>query len=89
VPAKLERLSLRATPDQKQLFEAAAKVANQTVTTFVLQSAWESACRLLSDQREFPVPEDVWDAFNAALDSSPGEAPRLREFLKTPSVLEA
>jgi uncharacterized protein (DUF1778 family) len=86
---KDERLSLRATRDQKQVFEAAAKRVNQTVTSFVLQSAWDNAQRILADQQEFPLPPEVWDAFTAALDGPPVEAPRLREFLKTPSVLEA
>ena len=75
--ARTQRLGLRTTPAQVALIQRAAAVRGKSVTEFVLSSACEKAEQTLLDQRLFMVDEDVWLAFEEALD----RPPRLNEAL--------
>jgi uncharacterized protein (DUF1778 family) len=85
---KTARLDLRISPDQKQLFEEAAAVTDQTVTEFVVQSAAVAARDVVADRTRFVLPPDQWAAFRAAIEREPRYLPRLAAFLGEPSVLD-
>ena len=50
-------------------------------TQFVLDAATREATTVLLDQRYFQLDTAAFAKFNAALDASPAENPRLRELL--------
>lgn len=85
---KTERLALRVSPEQKQLFEDAAAATDRTVTDFVVQSAAVAARDLLADRSRFVLGSAQWAAFSAAIDRAPQSLPRLAAFLAEPSVLD-
>ena len=57
------------------------KLPGRTVPQFVLDAATREATTVLLDQRYFQLDTDAFAKFNAALDASPAENPRLRELL--------
>ena len=57
------------------------KLPGRTVTQFVLDAATREATTVLLDQRYFQLDTAAFAKFNAALDASPAENPRLRELL--------
>ncbi|TDD89293.1 DUF1778 domain-containing protein [Actinomadura darangshiensis] len=86
--AKDERMHVRVEPGQKALLEAASSASGSTVSAFVLKAATEAAADVLADRRVFVLDEQGWQAFDQALERSPGEVPGLRELLETPTVLD-
>lgn len=86
--ARGERLSIRATGQQRQLLEQAAEAAGKTLTAFVLDASSVEAQRMLADRRVFVLDEASWEQFDAALQRPAVDKPQLRELLETPSVLE-
>ncbi len=58
-----------------------AEAAGKDRTQFVLDAATREATTVLLDQRYFQLDTDAFAKFNAALDASPAENPRLRELL--------
>ena len=77
-----EKLDLRLTPQAKQRLYAAAEAQQRSVSEFVLQSALERADETLADRRVFSLSPRQWKKFQAALDASPRDLPRLRKLLK-------
>ena len=61
--------------------DRAAEAAGKDRTQFVLDAATREATTVLLDQRYFQLDTDAFAKFNAALDASPAENPRLRELL--------
>ena len=85
---KGERIALRATREQRDLLARASEVSSTTVTDFVLVASIARAEDVLADRREFRLPPEQWAAFVEMLDRPPVEKPRLRQFLREPSILE-
>ena len=88
--AKADRIYLRTTPTQSAVIREAAEASAQTVSSFVVDSAYARAQEVLADRRLFWVDEDRWSLFVSALErTSVPDKPRLRKLLQEPSVLEA
>lgn len=85
---KTERLALRVSPEQKQLFEDAAAATDRTVTDFVVQSAAVAARDLMADRTRFVLGVAQWAAFATAIDRAPRYLPRLATLVAEPSVLD-
>ena len=83
-----EKLDLRLTPEAKRTLNIAASAAGRSVSEFVLESALARAEETLADRQHFGLNADQWAAFMAALEAPPRDDPRLRRFLREPSVFE-
>lgn len=82
------KLDLRLSTDAKSRLAAAAKLREQTVSQFVLESALGRADETLAERQHFGLDAAHWTAFMQALDAPPRELPRLRRLLRRPSAFE-
>jgi len=85
---KPARLNIRVTEHQKEVLTQAARVANTTVSNFVLEKAYAGAQAVLAEQNRFVLPERQWDDFIRALDAPPKDIPELRKLLTEPGVFD-
>lgn len=84
-----ERISLRTSSEQRHIIERAAEVTGKTMTSFILEAAYQEAQRALTDRRVFLVNDEQWATFMEALERPVSESkPRLDELMNTPSILE-
>ena len=79
-------LNIRIRADQRSLIEQAAQVLDKTVSDFVREAALREANNALLDQTVFQLDSAAWDKFNAALDASPDENPKLDDLLSRQPV---
>ncbi|QEH38138.1 hypothetical protein OJF2_67360 [Aquisphaera giovannonii] len=86
--ARSAKLDLRLSPEAKERLQAAAHVAQRSVSEFVLDSALERAGEVLTNRTRFGLDAQRWEAFLEALDSPPRDLPRLARLLQEPSVFE-
>jgi uncharacterized protein (DUF1778 family) len=69
--SRTARIELRAEPEREQRIRAAARLANQSVTSFVLDAASERAEEVLRAASTTTVPADFFDKLYAALGEPP------------------
>ena len=65
---KTSRIELRAEPEQEERIRAAARLVNQSVTTFVLTAAVEKADEVIATWSTTTVPAEFFDRLLEALD---------------------
>ncbi|OHC67793.1 MAG: hypothetical protein A2045_07770 [Rhodocyclales bacterium GWA2_65_20] len=72
------RINLRTSPEAKALIEQAAALMGTTVSSFMLQNAYEAARRVVADNDTLLLSQKAFDAFVAACEnaSEPNEALR-------------
>jgi len=72
------RINLRTSPEAKALIERAAALMGTTVSSFMLQNAYEAARRVVADNDTLVLSRKAFDAFVAACErpSEPNEALR-------------
>ncbi|NDP39135.1 MAG: DUF1778 domain-containing protein [Rhodoferax sp.] len=63
------RINLRTSPEAKALIERAAALMGSTVSSFMLQNAYEAASRVLAQQEIITLSDRDRDAFLKALDN--------------------
>lgn len=85
---RTEKLDLRLTPEAKRTLFAAADAARRSVSDFVLESALTRAEETLADRTRFGLSAERWQAFQAALDATPRDLPRLRQLMSETSLFE-
>jgi len=78
---KSVRIGLRATVQQQSLIRKAAEIRQQSITEFILQSAYLSAKETIMDQRVFFANNKDWKAFTDALEFPPKYLPDLQKLL--------
>lgn len=81
---RTEKLDFRVSPSAKAKLQAAASLAQRSVSDFVMDSALARAEETLADRRVFALNAEQWQAFQNALDAPPRSMPRLRELLAEP-----
>lgn len=81
---KTGRLNLRVAERDDSLFRAAASLAEESLSDFLLESGRERAERLLADRTEFVLDERAWNAFVAVLDRPAEVRPELVELFSRP-----
>ena len=86
---KSERIDIRTTRTVKRTLQEAAAMSHKTVSEFLLDSALVQAAEVLTDRRLFPLDDEQWEAFLAALDAPSEPMPRLERLLREPGVLDA
>ena len=62
------RINLRTSPEAKALIERAAAITGSTVSSFMLQNAYEAASRLVAQQETMTLSNRDRDLFLKALD---------------------
>lgn len=78
------RLGLRTTPEQDIVLRRAAKLANKSLTDFILDSAYQVAEQTLLDQRLFLLEGVQAQAFVDLLDRPAQDNPGLQDLLGRP-----
>lgn len=79
---KESRLNLRIAPEDRTLFDTAAKAQRETLTQFLVESGRERAERLLADRTTFAVDSDDHKAIMAAIERPAEVRPELVELFK-------
>ncbi len=67
-PTESARINLRTSPAAKALIERAAAIMGSTVSSFMLQNAYEAARRLVAEQEVITLSDRDRDEFLAALE---------------------
>ena len=75
--AESARINLRTSPEAKALIERAAAMMGSTVSSFMLQNAYEAASRLIAQQEVLTLSDRDRNAFLQALDNQPEPTPAL------------
>lgn len=72
------RINLRTSPEAKALIERAAALMGTTVSSFMLQNAYDAARRVVADNDTLLLSQQAFEAFVAACEnpSEPNEALR-------------
>lgn len=70
-PTESARINLRTSPEAKALIERAASMMGATVSSFMLQNAYEAATRLIAQQEQLTLSDRDRDAFLKALENPP------------------
>lgn len=72
------RINLRTSLEAKALIERAAVLMGTTVSSFMLQNAYEAARRVVTDNETLILSQEAFDAFVATCErpSEPNEALR-------------
>ncbi len=76
--AESARINLRTSPEAKALIERAAALMGTTVSSFMLQNAYDAARRVVEDNDTLVLSQEAFEAFIAACEnpSEPNEALR-------------
>jgi uncharacterized protein (DUF1778 family) len=79
--ARTRTINIRIEEERRTLIDRAAEAAGKDRTQFVLDAATREATTVLLDQQYFQLDKHAFAKFNAALDASPSDNPRLRKLL--------
>ncbi len=79
--AESTRINLRTSPEAKALIERAAALMGTTMSSFMLQNAYEAAQRLVAQHETITLSDRDRDAFLAALENPPEPTDALRALL--------
>lgn len=86
-PAR-DTLNMRIKPEDRTLFDWAAKAQGKTRTEFVLEAARKAAEEALLDRALVQVSPEAYAEFLARLDASPQSNERLKRTMQTKSPWE-
>ena len=79
-------LSVRVSPEEKQMLQMAADQSRSTVSEFMRRKTLEAAESELIDRRIVTLPVAAWEAFEARLSEPAKAIPVLQElFQRTPA----
>jgi uncharacterized protein (DUF1778 family) len=71
VPVRSKRLEIRATPEQKKLFERAAQIRGTSVTDFAVNKLLEAATEIVRETESIRLHEEDRKVFFSALLNPP------------------
>jgi uncharacterized protein (DUF1778 family) len=75
------RINLRTSAEAKALIERAASIMGATVSSFMLQNAYEAASRIVADRDTLLLSQEAFDAFVAHCESPPKPTKALRKLM--------
>jgi uncharacterized protein (DUF1778 family) len=75
------RINLRTSPDAKAMIERAAALMGTTVSSFMLQNAYEAARRVVADHDTLMLTQRDFEAFAASIETPPEPTATLRELM--------
>lgn len=76
------RINLRTSPEAKALIERAAALMGTTVSSFMLQNAYEAAQRLVAQHETIVLSDRDRDAFLAAIDNPDEPTEELKALMR-------
>ena len=79
---ELARINLRVSPSAKALIERAAALMGSTVSSFMLQNAYEAATRVVAQQEVITLSDRDRDAFLDMLDNPPEPTQALIDLMR-------
>ena len=85
LPTESARINLRTSPEAKALIERAAAIMGSTVSSFMLQNAYEAARRLVAQQEVITLSDRDRDAFLSALENPPEPTQALIDLMQRKS----
>jgi uncharacterized protein (DUF1778 family) len=75
------RINLRASPEAKALIERAASLMGTTVSSFMLQNAYEAARRVVAESDTLTLSQKSFDEFVAACEKPAKPTKALRDLM--------
>lgn len=81
-PAR-DTLNMRIKPEDRSLFDWAAKAQGKTRTDFILEAARRAAEEAMLERTLVQVSAEAYDAFVARLDAPPKPNDRLKKTMRT------
>lgn len=75
------RINLRTSADAKAMIERAAALMGTTVSSFMLQNAYEAARRLVSENDTLMLTQRDFEAFAASMEHPPKPKATLRKLM--------
>lgn len=75
------RINLRTSAEAKAMIERAAALMGTTVSSFMLQNAFEAARRIVSETDTLLLTQRDFDAFTASIENPPKPNVALRELM--------
>ena len=82
-PAESARINLRTSPEAKALIERAAAIMGSTVSSFMLQNAYEAARRIVADKDTLLLSQEAFEAFIAACENPAKPTKALRKLMSS------
>ncbi len=83
-----DTLNMRIKPEDRSLFDWAAKAQGKTRTDFILEAARRAAEETMLDRTLVQVSPEAYDAFLARLDAPPQPNDRLKKTMQTKAPWE-
>ena len=80
-PTESARINLRTSPEAKALIERAAAIMGSTVSSFMLQNAYEAARRVVSDNDTLALSQADFERFIAACENPAQPTEALRKLM--------
>jgi len=75
------RINLRTSAEAKAIIERAAALMGTTVSSFMLQNAFEAARRIVSEMDTLLLTQRDFEAFAASIDNPPKPKAALRKLM--------
>ena len=75
------RINLRASPEAKALIERAASLMGTTVSSFMLQNAYEAARRVVAESDTLMLSQKAFDEFVATCEKPAKPTKALRDLM--------
>ena len=75
------RINLRTSPEAKALIERAAALMGTTVSSFMLQNAYEAARRVVAENDTLTLSQKAFEEFVAACEKPAKPTKALRELM--------
>jgi uncharacterized protein (DUF1778 family) len=75
------RINLRTSVEAKAMIERAAALMGTTVSSFLLQNAYEAARRIVSENSTLLMTERDFEAFTSSIENPPKPKPALRKLM--------
>ena len=86
--AARDTLNMRIKPEDRSLFDWAAKAQGKTRTDFILEAARRAAEETMLNRALVQVSPEAYDAFLARLDAPPQPSDRLKKTMQTKAPWE-
>jgi uncharacterized protein (DUF1778 family) len=83
-----DTLNMRIKPEDRSLFDWAAKAQGKTRTDFILEAARRAAEETMLNRALVQVSPEAYDAFLARLDAPPQPSDRLKKTMQTKAPWE-
>ncbi len=76
------RINLRTSADAKAMIERAAALMGTTVSSFMLQNAYEAARRIVTENNTLLMTQRDFEAFTSSIENPPKPKSALRKLME-------